>query len=414
LLFAGCIERALPIPDHSARPEGSHDVDLAAQESDAGVPDFAPPSDLAGAPRDLPPASTDLAASSESPFDDATTLALPTGYTGRSVAIGDVTGDGRADVVVGVSAPSGTAVVVFAQTAARTLAAPVVYAVLDFGAGPDRVAIGDLNGDGLLDVAVTRFRDVGVLYQNRAGALDALQTLTLQPASQGADVLAVADFNHDGRADLLARAGNDVDVWFQSADGKLSAQPYRIGCGGSGDIAVADFDNDGRLDVVIGGQNDTVGCLLRQVDSGFTSDDSYSLGRNAWAIAGGDVNHDGRADLVVAGGGNRPASYIGVATQPPNSVPTTFAWMTSYDLPGAVVIADIDEDALNDVIVLHVAWNAIGWYRQIADGSLAAEQLIKFPRMNSGTERIAVGDVNGDGHPDIIGADASLTVLYHR
>ena len=87
------------------------------------------------------------------------------------MAIGDVTGDGLPDVVVGEE----NFITVYVQTPAGTLAPPMQY---ESGIGgqtalePRMLDVGDVNGDGRLDVVYTREADVGVMLQNASGGLD--------------------------------------------------------------------------------------------------------------------------------------------------------------------------------------------------------------------------------------------------
>jgi len=67
------------------------------------------------------------------------------------------------------------------------------------------------------------------------------------------------------------------------------------------------------------------------------------------------------------------------------------------------------------VVVVHTGWLAVGVYRQLASArGLGAEERYSFPYINWGPDRIAVGDVNGDGRPDVVGVDAKLAILYHH
>jgi hypothetical protein len=353
-------------------------------------------------------------------FAPLSKIALPTGYVGESVAIGDVTGDGRNDVVVGAwgSGASGTVVFVFAQLQAGKLDAPVMYPVAQNGAlTPRTLALGDLDGDGRLDVAVARLGDVGVLYQTAEGALAPIVPMTVTQSGNGEEIVAIADFNADGRADLVATgwASSGVDVWLQNDAGMLIG-PQSFGCPHNGydDIAIADFDGNGLADLVLAGEQSNVACLLPQQAGSFLPYVSIPLGKSVTAIAGGDVDGDGRDDLVAVGGGNGSDAHVGVALQPANGTPGSFAWMASTDIPGDVIVGDVDRDGRNDVIVLHTGWNELGVYLQDASGALRPERIYAFSYINWGSDRMAFGDINGDDLPDLVAVDAGLTILMHR
>jgi len=81
-----------------------------------------------------------------------------------------------------------------------------------------------------------------------------------------------------------------------------------------------------------------------------------------------------------------------------------------------MVVADLDMDGNSDVILLHGGWNAAGVYRQTSPGTLLAEQLLTLPYASSyNRQGLAVGDINGDGRPDVVVADYNngLVVLYN-
>ncbi len=351
-------------------------------------------------------------------FGPMMTLMLPSNYSGLAAVIGDVTGDGRPDVVVDayqVGTTNSAAVIVYPQNANGQLGTPIVHDVADAYVPQGSLAIGDLDGDGRLDIAITLGFSIGVLHQNAAGDFDPLQTLTpSMPGTEG--TVAIADFDGDGRADLVAAGGpTGVDVWYQTAQGTLDG-PHPLGCPDWAyeTIAVADLDGDGRNDLILSGDEVSSGCEVLQGANGLGAASAVSFGNGAESMAAGDLDGDGRGDLFVVGGGNRPDSYVGLATAQPDGSFGAFSWMSSYDIPGDVLIADLDEDGHNDALVVHIGWLQLGFYRGNADGTLAPEQLIPFSYINWGTNRMAIGDINGDGHPDVAVVDGTLSILYHR
>src|SRR5262249_12042082 len=88
--------------------------------------------------------------------------------------------------------------------------------------------------------------------------------------------------------------------------------------------------------------------------------------------------------------------------------------MHSMDIPSEDAIADVDGDGLADVVVVHAGWNTIGVYRRLPAGGLAEEELYDAPYINSGPQRLAAGDIDGDGRPDLVTADSNLAVLHHQ
>ena len=87
----------------------------------------------------------------------------------------------------------------------------------------------------------------------------------------------------------------------------------------------------------------------------------------------------------------------------------------SLDIPSQVAIADMTGDGLKDVVVLHDSFHKIGVYRQLTGGGLQAEKLYPLPDFGQ-LNQMAVGDINGDGKPDVVVVDNynGLTILSHH
>ena len=78
------------------------------------------------------------------------------------------------------------------------------------------------------------------------------------------------------------------------------------------------------------------------------------------------------------------------------------------------MVTDVDGDGRPDVVIDHFGWMAFSIYQQMATGGLAAESRFPFSYVNIGSQRLAVGDINGDGRPDIVTADANVTVSLQQ
>ena len=347
----------------------------------------------------------------------------PVGSWAEAVAIGDLNSDGRNDVALVTSSyfdpVNDHKLHVFLQNAAGNLQPPVKNAVVTEAVSVD---IGDLNHDGLMDVVVAGrgSSQIGVLLQNAAGTLDAMVSY----ASSNARLVRVGDFNHDGRDDVVSIgwSGTAAHVFLQNAGGTLQPpSSHPVVYGGFNDLDVGDVNADGRDDIVVMSSqaSQAVGVLLQQPAGGFAAPAYYGVATiwSANGVAVGDVNDDGRRDVVLTYGGNRPNSFVGVFLQNAAGTLDPAVSLVSYDIPEPVVVADVNGDGRDDVVTLHGGWVRMGLYLQGSSGGLGPELLDVVPYASHyNPHGLAVGDINGDGLPDAVIADynSGLVVLRHR
>jgi len=232
---------------------------------------------------------------------------------------------------------------------------------LGVGAHPTGVAIGDLNGDGHLDIAVAD-SGLSILFQNPSGA-----GTFLPPISLGVNCSSVVidDLNADGRADLVATspdAGN-VSIILQNAVGSgnfLSPQTVAAGFQPI-DVAIADLNADGLLDLAIAnlGTPDnpataSLSVLLNNsVSPGrFLAATNYATGARSQSVAVGELNGDRNVDVVVANAGSLGnTGSVSVLFQDPGR-PGNF--LTAVNRPGTsqplgVALADLNGDGFSDI-----------------------------------------------------------------
>ncbi len=222
-----------------------------------------------------------------------------------AIAAGDLDGDGSPDLV----APNGGSVSVFYNRGDGTFAPRQDYPT--GGGTPVSIAVGDLSGDGRQDIVTGDGEDgaVSVLLNNgdrtfRARDYDA----------RGAVSVALADLNGDGKPDVAAATGGSAaSVLLNAGDGTLLRRHgYRVlttyysDVGDPRSIAVADLNGDHRPDLVTANFDRHVSVLLNGGGGTFRSTidvGAYKCGEVFFsdrALALGDLNGDGRADITVA------------------------------------------------------------------------------------------------------------------
>ena len=331
----------------------------------------------------------------------------------EAVAIGDVTSDGIADIVLTTGyagTPADFGLLVFAGLADGTLAAPVRYATAGtYPKRPETVDIGDVDGDGRPDVVVgLSGLGIQLFAQAADGSLGAPDFVP----SADSHKLAVVDTSAGTAVAGIGWGTDTVTIFADTGAGLAAAGTYPARHDGWDDIESGDVSGDGRPDIVVmSGQGlvPNLSVLPALPDGTFGTAAEYAVGDNQLTrgIGIGEVTGDGRDDVVAAYGGNSPNGRLGIFAQTPTGAldapPIPYQ---SYDIPGAVEVADVNGDAWSEAIVVHEGWLRIGVYRGQVGGQFAGEDLYPVPFSNGGNPHgLAVGDVTADGWPDIVIAD---------
>jgi Domain of unknown function DUF11/FG-GAP-like repeat len=338
----------------------------------------------------------------------------------EAVAVGDATGDALSDVVLTTGSYADPAndfrVWVFAQTTSGSLATPVSYATGQTQT-PESVAVGDVTGDGRADVLVGLEKSGGVqvFAQLADGVLGAPVSY---PAREGR-LVRLGHLDGDGRLDvaLLGWGTNTVSVLLNNGAGGFQAPvQYPVRHAGYDDLEVGDVTGDGLDDlVVMSGQLyavPNVSVVPQLAEGGFGPPAEYRVDTNLEAsfntngIGIGELSGDDRLDVVASLGGNRPSSRIAFFTQTEEGTLADPVIYASYDIPEPVEVADVDLDGRDDVVTLHGGWNRAGVYPQDVVGGSSGEDLYPIPYASHyGPHGLALGDVSGDGRPEVVIAD---------
>ncbi len=344
--------------------------------------------------------------------------------TAAGLALADVTRDGVPDLVATVfgttdrveSAGLAPGLAVLRGNGDGTFQTPTADAETIDGA-PAALAAADFNGDGFPDVAATLARDAAVAV--RLGNADG--TYTVQATIDvGAVPLAIAsaDLNRDGRADLVVAnaGGGTIGVLLGNGDGTFRPQAtYPAGAGPCA-LVLADVNGDAIPDAVVATNTDGVVVTLlgtgdgrfRDTRSGPPAPASAPADRAARlealtglvSVAVGDVNGDGKPDLVSA---DSRGSTTGVRLGAGDGTFGPAAVTRLQYAPRAVTLTDTDRDGKLDLVLLHTDANAVGVLRGRGDGTFGPTERTLIVNRPAA---VGVGDVNGDGHSDLVATNA--------
>jgi hypothetical protein len=330
-----------------------------------------------------------------------------TGYDPISVVVGDFNGDGKADLIVLNN--NGSSVSVLLGNGDGTFPNPPLYPI-DADAG--QMVSGDFNGDGIADMAVANPNEqtVSILLANGDG--------TFQPKVDSATgatglpgFMAVGDFNRDGHADI-AISTDGVNVLLGKGNGSFQppvsyAVLLPLTSTPPGAVAVGDFNGDGFPDLVVanGSLNPTidgwVSILLGNGDGTFRAHVEYPTGGFPGIVAVGDLNGDGKADLVVtinsAGGSVNVLLGNGNGTF---QAPVAYAAGLLY--PSGLAIGDFNGDGKPDLVVDHADSVFFGSSVSVLIGNGDGSFQAPVEYATGGTPTLAgIGDFNGDGILDL-------------
>lgn len=348
-----------------------------------------------------------------------------------TAAIGDVTGDGKPDVVMatrefGPSEDLHYTVFVYAQGAGGALLDPVPLPYdpdrnLYWGATDSGLALAHLNDDARLDIVVGYGRGIAWLTSRDDGGFALQQMRSLRDTDAIRNVVSL-DVDLDGDADIVAHHGNTgATIFFGDGQGNFtSRQLMATPVAGVQDVKVADVTNDGYPDLVaVSSLRPTSPMWIVPHDGkgGFSDPIVYEHSEvEYWPFRGlavGDWNNDGRIDVALSEGRNYPAHlalHWNLGHRLSDPVP-----LVTWDIPSSMLGKDLDGNGVDDILLVHHGWQRVA--RILSDGHAFGEEwtyAVPASTPASNRQGLAAGDINSDGCTDVAMADDDfgLMILY--
>ena len=324
-----------------------------------------------------------------------------------NILTADLNRDGKPDIVI--IDKTGNFVNVILNSGHGKFANPVSYAVTGT---PIAGAIADLNGDGNPDIVVTTTSGVEVLLGKDDGTFSASQVTAIAGAAfSGLQGLAVGDFNGDGKPDVAVvivttgevaiLLGSGTGGFTQVAGPTLPAAQQPFG------LASVDLNGDGKSDLIAGynvttpggtaGLSGRIAVMLGKGAGAFQAASTITLSTVMWTLSVGDVNKDGRPDLIV---GVLGANGFAINIFRQNS-DGTFHDSLVIDTVTAVAsftLTDLNGDGNVDLVVGDCCGLTEASY-MLGNGDGTFQPEVLFPSGPS-PGQIAAADFDGDGKPD--------------
>ena len=328
------------------------------------------------------------------------------GYSPYIMVAADVDGDGKLDLVT--SDIEGNTVSVFrSQSVPGTLNVNSFAPFVSFavGSGPRQLAVADLDGDGRPEIVVANYGSSTVSVLRNTGAAGQISANSFAPkfdlaAGEGTHGVAVADLDGDGKLDLVTadNVSATVSLFRNIGTGPLSASSFapevQIAAPYSAHfLRVADLDGDGKLDLVLTSYlSDPLTVYRNQSSVGvldsasFAAGVAFGLSGRGHTVSAGDLNGDGKVDLAVD-------------TEIGDSVALLQNLSTSGDFTSASLAAHVD---------LATGWNA--WGSSVGDLDGDGRPDVVFANAYEATISICRNLLAGN-HAPIADASAIATLV---
>jgi hypothetical protein len=345
-----------------------------------------------------------------------------TGSGARSLAMEDLDGDGKRELAV-ANRISGTVSVLRNTSTSGAIDSSSFSMDADIATeiGAFSVVTGDLDGDTKPDLSVTN-RDTGTITVLRNTSISG--SISFDPrvdfsAGVGARGLAIGDLDGDGKLDLafVNRDSATVSIFRNtSTSGSVSFAGKVDLATGSGpfNVAIGDLDGGGKPDLAVANRDAGTVSVLRNTStignidlSSFAASVEFVVGTSPNDLAIGDLDGDSKLDLAVANLNSATVSVLRNTSTGGSIDLSSFAAKVDFGTGGnpfGVAIGDLDGDTKPDLVTANFSNNRVSvLWNTSTSGSIDASSFSENEEFaaGSGPRDVAMGDLDGDGKPDL-------------
>lgn len=361
---------------------------------------------------------------------DFTKADFTTGPEPISVAVDDINSDGKLDLVVVNSGSSNISVLLNTTASGSMTASFASHVTFTTGSSPASVAIGDINGDGKPDAVVANLglSSVSVLLNTTTAGAATPTFATKVDFTTGTGPVSVvlADFNGDGKPDIAASnngQGSTVSVLLNTTTTGASTPTFATKVDFTtasipNGLAAGDVNSDGKPDLVVGAST-VVSVLLNTTATNatmpsFASKVDFFTGTAAVFTALGDLNGDLKPDVATV----RPSSLaLSVLVNTTANAAATPSFSPKSDLQiassSSLAICDLDLAGSLDIVVANQSSASVSvLLNTTATGATTSTFAPKVDFATGLTPMsVAVGYINGDGKLDVVVANKGANTV---
>jgi len=359
-------------------------------------------------------------------FQTPTSVAL-SGQAGSNTVVADLNGDGLLDIVD--NDYNSNQVTVYLATSATTYAPAAVYPTSDGNYNACSLVVGDLSGDGKPEIVNSNCRPAGndiTIFVNNGDGTFATGVYYEGAMSGGTnsgaaalytEAVSIADVNGDGKADLVASNyySGDMTILLGNGDGTVNVPTAGYSTGGYPiyPALLADFNGDGFVDIVVPDDEFSFSYLRGYGDGTFRSAVNYygatTNYTESYGVANGDFNGDGHPDVVIANycsGCTTPVGITVFLSNPDGSLQPGINYGTDSDY-FFVAVADFNGDGKLDIAATDYNAGTVQIFNGDGTGNFTVGSSFNTDLANNEPYGVFVGDFNKDGHPDLAVANWS-------